>query len=71
MGGVRVREPGARDWRRDESWPQKCLLDSSKQRTCFGQSVVYSFRKHFCKYREPKHDTVLTLEKLSPVERLT
>lgn len=57
MGGIRVREPGANDWRKDESWPQK-LLDSSKHKNCFSQSVMYSFSKHFYKYWEPKHDAV-------------
>lgn len=37
---------------------RSCLLDSSKHRTCFSQSVMYSFSKHFCKYWEPKHDAV-------------
>lgn len=34
------------------------LLDSSKPRTCFSQSVIYSLSKHFCKYGEPKHGAV-------------
>lgn len=37
---------------------RSCLLDSSKHRTCFSRSVIYSFSKHFCKYWEPKHDAV-------------
>lgn len=47
---------------------RSCLLDSSKPRTCFSQSLMYSFSRHFCKYWEPKHDAVKFLSRRSSVQ---
>lgn len=42
LGGIRVREPGASDWRQDESWPQKLLAGFLKAQDLL-QSVSHVF----------------------------
>lgn len=67
MGGIRVREPGANDWRKTVSWPQKLLAGFLQDKDLL-QLVIYPFSKCFYKYWQPKYDAVKFSPRRSSVQ---